>query len=228
MTTTRKASTRTLLTAGALAVAFAAGSISTASASPVPAQGAVGRVVASHELGEDQAALTADQVAARQQLRTAIAALVEAVGAGDEATAQTALTQVIAATRAVKAADAAAAAAAGAGQGSGATDGQSTEAKDGSSTEAGDGSSTEASHEDATEPRDGSSTEHSTPAVTIVRRAGAARPDGQAHSAAWHNGKSWAPAHDSRDRHDGARPEHHGSRPDRHHGSHQGGHRSGR
>ena len=234
MTTTRKASTRTLLTAGALAVAFAAGSIGTASASPVPAQGSLGQTVASHELGEHDAPLTADQVAARQQLRTAIAALVEAVRAGDEATAQAALTQVMAATTAVKAADAAAEAArAGSGDSSGATDEQSTEAKDDDATEATDG--------DSAETKDGDSAEHSQPAVTVVRKAGTDHHDGQAHSAAWHNGKNWAPAHDSRDRHDAARTQHQGSRDSRdsrsrdgrdsrsHHGSHrEGHHHSGR
>ena len=231
MTTSRKVTTRSALTAGALAVTFAAASLTSASAAPVPTRpSSVGQSVAAHDHRTHVASLTTDQVAARQQLRTAIAELVTALRAGDESAAQAAVTKVIAASKAVKAADAAAEA-----QDAGNGD-EPSKAGDDDSSKAGDHESS-TSGDDATEASDEST--GAAPVVKVHRKEVAReRPkatdpgwsgDGQRHSAAWHNRKSWTPAHDSRDRHDGDHQRgdrheagsHHGSR----HGDH---HRSGR
>lgn len=233
MTTSRKVTTRSALTAGALAVTFAAASLTSASAAPVPTRpSSVGQSVAAHDHRTHVASLTTDQVAARQQLRTAIAELVTALRAGDESAAQAAVTKVIAASKAVKAADAAAEA-----QDAGNGD-EPSKAGDHESSTSGD---------DATEASDEST--GAAPVVKVHRKEVAReRPkatdpgwsgDGQRHSAAWHNRKSWTPAHDSRDRHEGDRKD--GDRRDgdhqrgdrheagSHHGSRHGDHhRSGR
>jgi hypothetical protein len=224
MNTTRKVSTRTVLASGALALSFAIGSAGSAMAGPMAPEHTTsfGPSVATHEVGsqveQHYRSFTADQLAARQQLRTDIAALVSAVRAGDEASAQAALTKVMADVKAVKAADAAAAA-----------------AKNGTDEQKGDDDSTEAK-----DYRDSKDSTQARPVAMVVKKDQAADPkrcdgdksttssthakrDGQAHAAAWHNRKSWSPAHDSRDRHDGDHRDRrgHGSR----HGDH---HRSGR
>lgn len=218
MNTSRKVSTRTVLASGALALSFAIGSAGSALAGPM-APGrttSLGQSAATHEVGshdEHVRTLTADQIAARQQLRSDLVALVSAMRAGDEVAAQAALTKVMADIKAVKAADAAAAAA---------TDGTEEQQGDDDSAEAKDPTDTK----DSTEARPVTMVATKDRAADPKRSAGwsTSRHDGQAHSAAWHNGRSWSPAHDSRDRHDGDhrdRRGHHGSR----HGDH---HRSGR
>ncbi|HET7659775.1 MAG TPA: hypothetical protein VFK66_05235 [Oryzihumus sp.] len=229
MNTSRKVSTRTVLASGALALSFAIGSAGSALAGPMAPErtATFGQSVATHEVGshdEHVGSLTADQIAARQQLRSDIVTLVSAVRAGDEVAAQAALTTVMADIQAVKAADAAAAA-----------------AKDGTDQQQGHDDSTEANDsadsKDSTEAKDPVASKGSTearPVATVVRKDRAADPkrstgwsasrhDGQAHAAAWHNGKSWSAAHDSRDRHDGDHRDRRG-----HHGSRHGDHRSGR
>jgi len=221
MNTSRKVSTRTVLASGALALSFAIGSAGSAMAGPMAPERTTsfGQSVAAHEVGshvEHYRTLTADQIAARQQLRTDIVALVSAMRAGDDVAAQAALSKVMSDIKAVKAADAAAAA-----------------ARDGNEEQQGDDDSTEA--KDPADHEDSKDATEARPVATVVKKDrtadpkratgwSAARHDGQAHSAAWHNGKSWSSAHDSRDRHDGDhrdRRGHHGSR----HGDH---HRSGR
>ena len=221
MNTSRKVSTRTVLASGALALSFAIGSAGSALAGPMAPDRTTsfGQSAATHEVGSHDdhvRTLTADQVAARQQLRSDIVALVSAMRAGDEVAAQAALTKVMADIKAVKAADAAAATA------TDGTDGTEEQQGDDDSTEAQDPAGTR----DSTESRPVTMVAKKDHAANPKRSTGwsASRHDGQAHSAAWHNGKSWSPAHDSRDRHDGDhrdRRGHHGSR----HGDH---HRSGR
>jgi len=239
MITSRKVSTRTVLASGALALSFAIGSAGSAMAGPTAPERTTtfGQSVATHEVGshdEHVRTLTADQVAARQQLRSDVVALVSAMRAGDEVTAQAALTKVMADIKAVKAADAAAAASKdGTDEQQGADD--STEATDPADSKDSTEATDPADSKDSTEANDPAESKDSTEARPVVKQDRAADPkrsagwsasrrDGQAHAAAWHNGKSWSPAHDSRDRHDGDhrdRRAHHGSR----HGDH---HRSGR
>ena len=222
MNTSRKVSTRTVLASGALALSFAIGSAGSAMAGPMAPERTTsfGQSVATHEVGshveQHYRTLTADQIAARQQLRTDIVALVGAMRAGDDVAAQAALTKVMSDIKAVKAADAAAAA-----------------ARDGNDEQQGDDDSTEA--KDPADNEDSKDATESKPVATVVKKDhtadpkratgwSASRHDGQAHSAARHNGKSWSSAHDSRDRHDGDhrdRRGHHGSR-------HRDHHRSGR
>jgi hypothetical protein len=227
MNTSHKVSTRTVLASGALALTFAIGSAGSAMAGPMAPERTTsfGQSVPTHEVGsrveQHYRTLTADQIAARQQLRTDIAALVSAVRAGDEASAQAALTKVMADVKAIKAADAAAAA-----------------AKDGTDEQKGDDDSTEA--KDPADSQDSKDSTEARPVAMVVKKDRTADPkrrdgdktdasntswkqDGQAHAAAWHNDKSWSSAHDSRDRHDGDHRDRrgHGSR----HGDH---HRSGR
>lgn len=217
MNSSRKVSTRTVLASGVLALSFAVAGAGSALAGPMAPEHttSLGQSVATHEVGSHDEAvrtLTADQIAARQQLRTDIVALVSAMRAGDEVAAQSALTTVLSDITAVKAADAAAT------------------ATDGTDQQQGEDGST-----GGTDPADSTDTTEARPVAAVVtkdRAAGPQRPtgwsasrqDGQAHSAAWHNGKSWSPAHDSRDRHIGDHRDgrgRHGSR----HGDH---HRSGR
>ncbi|MGZ4721286.1 hypothetical protein [Oryzihumus sp.] len=229
MNTSRKVSTRTVLASGALALSFAIGSAGSAMAGPMAPERTTsfGQSVATHEVGShvDQhfRTLTADQIAARQQLRTDIVALVSAMRAGDDVAAQAALTKVMSDIKAVKAADAAAAAA--------------KDPKDSRDEQKGDDDSTEA--KDPADSQDSKDSTEARPVAGVVKKDRTADPkrcagdktdasntswkrDGQAHSAAWHNDKSWSSAHDSRDRHDGDhrdRRGHHGSRHGDHHPS---------
>jgi len=219
MNTSRKVSTRTVLASGALALSFAIGSAGSAMAGPMAPERTTsfGQSVATHEVGshveQHYRTLTADQIAARQQLRTDIVALVSAMRAGDDVAAQAALTKVMSDIKAVKAADAAAAA-----------------ARDGNEEQQGDDDSTEAK-----DPADSKDSTEARPVAVVVNKDRAADPkrstgwsasrhDGQAHAAAWHNRKSWSSAHDSRDRHDGDHRDRRGHQGSRH-GDH---HRSGR
>ncbi|GAA1231469.1 hypothetical protein [Oryzihumus leptocrescens] len=225
MNTSRKVSTRTVLASGALALSFAIGSAGSAMAGPMAPERTTsfGQSAATHEVGSNveqhYRTLTADQIAARQQLRTDIVALVSAMRAGDEVAAQAALTKVMSDIKAVKAADAAAAAA--------------KDPKDSRDEQKGDDDSTEA--QDPADSQDSKDSTEARPVAMVVKKDRAADPkrstdwsasrhDGQAHSAAWHNTKSWSSAHDSRDRHDGD----HRDRRGRHGSRHGDHHRSGR